>query len=421
MQGNTGRGARAGMRRRGAAAVAAIAVLSLLPAVGLTGQPDRAYAAAYPTWPEVQAAIADVNANVALQKQVQGQIDALTAASAAAQADAEQKGIAYGDAQDRFDEQDQIVQDLQGQVDAAKQKADAAKAQVDGLLADIAKRGSTDLTSTLVTHGGDADDLLYRLGTSSKLAEQTKALYSTAIQQQQTIQKLTDQNQLAKEERDRRQQAAQQAFEAAQAAATAAQAAVDAESQHKAELEAQLTALQQKRTDVQAGYEAGVAAARAAAAAAAAAAGGGSGGAAGEVNPNTGWGRPASGPITSGFGMRTNPVSGVYKLHTGTDIGAGCGAPIYAAHNGTVIFSGVYSDLGNFIEIANGDGTVTGYGHIMNGGLLVRAGQSVAVGSQIAKVGATGGATGCHLHYMVRINGSLVDPVPFMRGKGMPL
>jgi murein DD-endopeptidase MepM/ murein hydrolase activator NlpD len=57
----------------------------------------------------------------------------------------------------------------------------------------------------------------------------------------------------------------------------------------------------------------------------------------------------------------------------------------------------------------------------MNGGLLVRSGQEVAVGQQIAKVGATGAATGCHLHFGVLINGVVTNPVPFMRNQGITL
>ncbi|HXR43718.1 MAG TPA: M23 family metallopeptidase, partial [Pseudolysinimonas sp.] len=112
----------------------------------------------------------------------------------------------------------------------------------------------------------------------------------------------------------------------------------------------------------------------------------------------------------------------VWKLHTGQDIsGTGCNAPIYAAHSGTVVYAGWYSDLGNYIKIDNGDGTMTGYGHIIDGGILVKVGQHVGPGQNIARVGSTGGSTGCHLHFQVFINGSVVDPLSYMRDRGVTL
>ena len=84
----------------------------------------------------------------------------------------------------------------------------------------------------------------------------------------------------------------------------------------------------------------------------------------------------------------------------------------YAGPNGT---------LGNYIQIDHGDGTSTGYGHIIAGGIGVRIGEDVAPGQNIAKVGSTGASTGCHLHFMVRVNGNLTDPVPFMRNRGITL
>ncbi|MEO8263847.1 MAG: M23 family metallopeptidase, partial [Pseudolysinimonas sp.] len=77
--------------------------------------------------------------------------------------------------------------------------------------------------------------------------------------------------------------------------------------------------------------------------------------------------------------------------------------------------------LGNYVQINHGDGTSTGYGHIMGGGVLVGYGQFVAAGQQIARVGTTGASTGCHLHFITRINGQLTDPVPFMAARGIRL
>ena len=142
----------------------------------------------------------------------------------------------------------------------------------------------------------------------------------------------------------------------------------------------------------------------------------------GQVNGQN-WARPTGGYIISGFGMRLDPITkAIWGFHGGVDItGRGCGAPIFAAHAGRVTYSGRYGDLGNYIQIDHGDGTSTGYGHIVDGGLLVARGQDVTSGQQIARVGTTGASTGCHLHFITRINGQLVDPVPFMRARGVSL
>ncbi|TFC21627.1 M23 family metallopeptidase, partial [Cryobacterium algoritolerans] len=137
-----------------------------------------------------------------------------------------------------------------------------------------------------------------------------------------------------------------------------------------------------------------------------------------------GWAVPASGRITDGFGPR--PVicgsSGCSKgFHSGTDMGAGCGAPIYAAHDGTVSYAGPSGTYGNYVQINNGGGVSTGYAHIRSGGIFVSNGQQVSAGQNIASVGMTGAADGCHLHFEVRINGSQINPQPFMADRGAPL
>jgi murein DD-endopeptidase MepM/ murein hydrolase activator NlpD len=111
----------------------------------------------------------------------------------------------------------------------------------------------------------------------------------------------------------------------------------------------------------------------------------------------------------------------VHALHGGTDLAAGCNAPIVAAHSGRVIYAGYNGGYGNFILLDNGDGISTGYGHIVTGGIYVSAGEQVSAGQQIASVGSTGNSTGCHLHFEVRPNGTAIDPAPFMAARGAPL
>ncbi|MGL5858157.1 MAG: M23 family metallopeptidase [Angustibacter sp.] len=144
------------------------------------------------------------------------------------------------------------------------------------------------------------------------------------------------------------------------------------------------------------------------------------GSAPGQVSAD-GWTKPAIGPVTSEFGLRDNPVTGVRRLHAGTDIGAACDAPIYAAADGTVVSAGPATGYGNLILVDHGDGAVTAYAHMYGNGLLTTAGTSVRSGQQIARVGSYGNSTGCHLHYEVRIAGQPVDPQPFMAARGAPL
>ncbi len=118
---------------------------------------------------------------------------------------------------------------------------------------------------------------------------------------------------------------------------------------------------------------------------------------------------PVHGPITSPFGMRTDPVSGRYQLHSGIDIGASYGVPITASADGNVIFAGWYGGYGNAIIIDHGSGYSTLYAHCS--AMYVTANQPVRRGQAIGAVGATGWATGPHLHFEIRRNGVPIDPL----------
>jgi murein DD-endopeptidase MepM/ murein hydrolase activator NlpD len=122
---------------------------------------------------------------------------------------------------------------------------------------------------------------------------------------------------------------------------------------------------------------------------------------------------PATGPITSPFGWRTHPIFGDTRFHEGLDIGAPYGAAVFAADSGTVVFAGVMSGYGNVLVVDHGGGLATAYAHLS--AFQVSYGQSVARGQQIANVGCTGYCTGPHLHFEVRVNGSPVDPMPYLQ------
>jgi len=119
--------------------------------------------------------------------------------------------------------------------------------------------------------------------------------------------------------------------------------------------------------------------------------------------------------ISSGFGRRTHPVTGeVGKMHTGVDFAVGQGTSVHAAEAGTVILAEWYSGYGNAVIVDHGGGMWTLYGHLRNGGTNVKVGDRVSKGEKIAESGSTGQSTGPHLHFEVRINGSRVDPMPYL-------
>ncbi|MPZ51972.1 MAG: peptidoglycan DD-metalloendopeptidase family protein [Acidimicrobiia bacterium] len=139
--------------------------------------------------------------------------------------------------------------------------------------------------------------------------------------------------------------------------------------------------------------------------------GGGDGGGAPPPGAN-GWVRPVPGGVSSGFGYRTHPISGARKLHTGLDMSAGCGEPIYAANGGTVVTASWYGGYGNAIIIDHGGGVATLYAHQTS--FAVGSGTSVSAGQVVGYVGTTGYSTGCHLHFEVRLSGTPVDPSPYI-------
>ncbi|WBM79278.1 peptidoglycan DD-metalloendopeptidase family protein [Cryobacterium breve] len=435
---------------RGTAATAlataiALIVTLVIPAVG-------AQAVDYPSWQDVQNAKSNTAAASAKVTEIQNLISNLQTQVAQTQAESEKRGAELQVAQEKYDDATRRASDLQTQADASKATADAATKQAGQLAAQLYRTGGTDLTVNLLldgeASGTGADALLSKLGSMSKMVERSTGVYEEAQAATNSAQALGDQAKIARTEREALSVAAQAALVVAQAAAEAAANAL-AESQSKSvELAAQLAFMQDAQASTTAGYEAGVAerarlaaieAARVAAAAAAAAAanrasassgGGGGGGSAGAglgggYISSQGWAVPASGRITDGYGARATLCSSggacSGSFHYGTDLGASCGSPIYAAHDGTVEYAGPLGTYGNFVLISNGGGVETGYAHIRSGGTFVSVGQSVSVGQNIASVGMTGAATGCHLHFEVRTGGNKINAVPFMAARGAPL
>lgn len=118
--------------------------------------------------------------------------------------------------------------------------------------------------------------------------------------------------------------------------------------------------------------------------------------------------QPASGRVTSPFGMRYHPILHRRRMHTGVDIGASYGSSIRAAADGDVIMASYMRGYGNTVIVDHGGSVTTLYAHCSS--LLVRDGQRVRQGQTIARVGSTGLSTGPHLHFEVRHNGTPVNP-----------
>lgn len=125
--------------------------------------------------------------------------------------------------------------------------------------------------------------------------------------------------------------------------------------------------------------------------------------------------------LSSLYGNRKHPTTGKYGKHSGIDIPAPSGTPIYAAKSGVVITAekgtGAYWSYGNYVLIAHSDGTSTLYAHMSK--LGCKKGQTVTQGNTIGYVGTTGRSTGNHLHFEIRKNGSRVDPINYFKDKAL--
>jgi murein DD-endopeptidase MepM/ murein hydrolase activator NlpD len=125
------------------------------------------------------------------------------------------------------------------------------------------------------------------------------------------------------------------------------------------------------------------------------------------------WPTPGYTYITSPYAIRTHPITGVVKQHTGVDIGAANRSKILAAGSGTVILSSWYGAYGNAVIIDHGNGVSSLYGHMSS--ISAKSGQTVVAGQVIGYIGSTGYSTGPHLHFEIRIDGSPTDPMPYFR------
>jgi murein DD-endopeptidase MepM/ murein hydrolase activator NlpD len=382
-------------------------VLSL----GLPSQ-SPAYADEYPTWEEVQEARKDVAQAEAKVKEILELLAKLEVEAAQAEEEAARLGEVYYEALYELDEATFQQAQLQSQADSAAVIAEESRLKAGQFVAELARVGGADLTATLFISGADANQLLSRIGYAAKIAEQTDGIYARALADQNTAQSLSDQAEVARQIREELQLVAEAAYEQANAAAMRAYAAVEAQLENSARLEAQLEVLMEKREATEADYQKGVIARQQSQIM-------------GMIDPgqisSAGWARPSGGYISSHFGPRIHPIYGIARLHAGIDLATPCGRPVYAARSGRVSYSGWLGTSGNFIRVTHEDGYTTGYAHLQSGSLYVRLGESVVTGQLIARIGNTGGSTGCHLHLETRRNMVAQDPYPFFINRGIRL
>lgn len=382
-------------------------VLSL----GLPSQ-SPAYADEYPTWEEVQEARKDVARAEAKVKEIMALLEKLEVAAAEAEEEAARLGEIYYEALYELDEATFQQAQLQTQADSAAAVAEESRMKAGQFVAELARVGGADLTATLFISGDDANQLLSRIGYAAKIAEQTDGIYARALSDQNTAQALSDQAEVARQIREELQLVAEAAYDQANAAAMRAYSAVEAQLENSARLEAQLEVLIEQREATEADYQKGVIARQQSEIM-------------GMIDPGqisaSGWARPSGGYISSHFGPRIHPIYGIARLHAGIDLATPCGRPVYAARSGRVSYSGWLGTSGNFIRVTHEDGYTTGYAHLQSGSLYVRLGESVVTGQLIARIGNTGGSTGCHLHLETRQNMVAQDPYPFFLNRGIRL
>ena len=306
---------------------------------------------------------------------------------------------------------------------ASAQRADAAFAAATTTVEDARERLSAFSADAYRSSGLTDVDAMLAVGTPADLIDGLSYLERLAVRQREALAQVTAARLTAREAQKAQHQAKSVADEARRKADTALREAEAVERQAAA-VERELTTLAatranalkvaaEERAATQARYrELQLDSARIAAEIRALANAGGppvlSGGARLPM--------PVRGEKTSDFGLRFHPIYHEWLLHTGVDLAAAGGAPIWAVGSGTVFRAGWNGGYGNFTcvyhGLYNGRGFATCYAH--QSAILVSAGQQVQRGQLIGRVGTTGTSTGNHLHFEVRLDGEPVDPVPWL-------
>ncbi|MGV8851657.1 MAG: M23 family peptidase, partial [Rhodoglobus sp.] len=213
------------------------AVLSLVVGATLYASSSQAaFADDYPTWGEVTEARNNEAATQKVIQRIQAALVQLETQAAAAQKDAEEKGNIWQEADTKYQAKSAQTETLQQQADAASTVADDAETRISELASRLVRAGGGDVTTNLLANSQDADALLYNLGMSSKISQQTSALFDRAVQARNTAQSLSDAAEVARAELEVLKIEAEKAFAEAQAAAQAAEIALAEQQERKAEL-----------------------------------------------------------------------------------------------------------------------------------------------------------------------------------------
>ncbi len=394
-------------RRRRTRFTLAAALLALGAFVTPMLAPAAAFADSYPSWSDVVKARKSEAAAKQEIAHIRSLISALADRVQKAQAALAAKTAAYDRTQAAYQDKQAETADLEKQAKAAQKRADASEKTAGQWAVQVVKVNSSDPTLNLFIQYGDSAAILSSIGVTRRLSEQANALYEQAEQQKNVAGSLAAQAAAAEAQLKVLSKQAADAEAAAQDASKAASAALDEQQAHQTLLQAQLDVLVHHRAVTEKDYKKGVQKRLQ-----------------DQIKgidwakiTKEGWVRPAGGFISAYWGY-----SAQYEgtgFHHGIDFANPCGSTIIAAHSGTVTFAGWNGELGNYILLDNGGGVWTGYGHQLTGGFKVRVGQHVETGQRIGTVGMTGVATGCHVHLDVYVNGTRINPKPFLAGVGI--
>jgi murein DD-endopeptidase MepM/ murein hydrolase activator NlpD len=125
---------------------------------------------------------------------------------------------------------------------------------------------------------------------------------------------------------------------------------------------------------------------------------------------------PVRGRVSSGFGPRRHPITGESHFHSGIDVAAPRGSEVASPAAGEVVEVGAGGPAGRFVRVLHGDGTTSSYAHLE--AVLVRTGQRIESGEALGTVGASGRATGPHLHLTVERDGEVIEPLGWLDATG---
>lgn len=309
------------------------------------------------------------------------------------------------------------IASMQNEIDATQKKLDKKKKEleksIDGLndrLRNMYKSGTIGFIDVILS-SEDVSELLSNLEMVKKIYAGDKDLVEALQEEYEAIEKEQEELNAMKAGLEKKKSSLSEKEAALQVDKSAVESKKAQVKESNATLQADMEELQAQSAAIERELQAAYAAQKAQQ-------GSSTGGSSSGSTGNTGgptyqggsmlWPVPSSHNITSPFGYRIHPISGVPKFHSGIDISCGGGAAIVAANSGVVYNAGWMGGYGNTVIVDHGGGISTLYAH--NSAIYVSAGQRVSRGQTIAGAGTTENSTGVHLHFEVRVNGTPVNP-----------